>query len=78
MLNYICIKTNNDEGGKYLVAIHKGPYKNLINTYNALFGNYIPKNEVKLKECPIFELYLNDPNSVNEEELLTEIYVPVE
>jgi AraC family transcriptional regulator len=65
-------------GGKYAVVTHKGPYKNLINTYNALFGNYIPKNEVKLRDCPIFELYVNDPEKVKEEDILTEIYIPVE
>ncbi|MFA5015055.1 MAG: GyrI-like domain-containing protein [Actinomycetota bacterium] len=63
-------------GGKMAKAIHKGPYEACEATYNELF-EWIKKNNKKIIG-PIRESYLNDPREVGPEEILTEIYVPID
>ncbi len=64
-------------GGKYAVAIHKGPYSKLIDSYRWLYGQWLPTSGQEPGNVPCFEKYLNDPQSTAEEELLTEIYIPL-
>ncbi len=64
-------------GGKYAVFPYIGPYENLDEVYNAIFGNWFAKSGVELAETPILERYLNDPKETKPEDLLTEIYVPL-
>lgn len=67
------------KGGKYAVFLHKGPYSNLMNTYNAIFAEWLPNNNKRLRDLPVFEIYLNrDPSKTKPENLKTEIYVPIE
>jgi effector-binding domain-containing protein len=56
-------------------AIHKGPYEEVGVAYTRLF-EYIKNNDLKAAG-PSRSLYLNDPNEVSEEELLTEVQIPV-
>jgi AraC family transcriptional regulator len=65
-------------GGDYAVALHKGPYERLSETYAFLCGQWVPKNGYRLRTVPPFELYVNDPGSARPEDLLTEVYQPVE
>lgn len=70
---------NTIKGGKYAVFLHKGPYENLAQTYQAIFTEWIPGNNHKLRELPPFEMYLNrDPRRTKPENLKTEIYIPIE
>ena len=67
------------QGGKYAVFLHKGPYKNLMDTYSAIFAQWVPENNYKLRELPVFEMYMNrDPRRTKPENLRTEIYIPIE
>ena len=62
-------------GGPMATAVHKGPYETSESTYNELFA-WIEAHGRTITG-PIREVYLNDPAEVGEEEILTEIYVPV-
>lgn len=64
-------------GGKYAVFIHKGPYADLHKSYNDIFRNWFPGSEFELGDSDSLEIYLNDPDSVRPEELLTEICIPL-
>jgi AraC family transcriptional regulator len=64
-------------GGKYAVFIHKGPYADLHKSYNDIFRNWFPESEFELGDSEPLEIYLNDPDSVKPEELLTEICIPL-
>ena len=65
-------------GGKYAVFLHKGSYTKLVDTYNDIFSSYIKENDIRLRDVPVFEKYLNrDPRKTKEENLKTEIYIPV-
>lgn len=66
------------KGGKYAIFLHKGPYSELSDVYRAICGEWIPNNNYKVRDLPIFEVYLNDCCVTKPEDLLTEIYLPLE
>jgi effector-binding domain-containing protein len=61
---------------KVVSLIHKGPYQEVGQAYEAAFG-YISEKGLKMAG-PTRECYLNNPDEVKEDELLTEIQIPVE
>lgn len=63
--------------GKYAIFTHKGPYENLTNSYDYIFGKWIVDNQVELRSKPGYEKYLNSPDNTKPEQLLTEIHVPI-
>lgn len=63
-------------GGTTLSLIHKGPYS-LLHTAWSRIGAYAEEREFKITG-PHRELYLNDPCTVAEEELLTELQIPID
>lgn len=65
-------------GGRYAIFEHRGPYSKFNETYNAIYKKWLPESNEKLRDLPCFEKYLNDPNKVKPEKLLTEIYIPIE
>ncbi|MCP4358500.1 MAG: AraC family transcriptional regulator [Chloroflexi bacterium] len=66
-------------GGKYAIFLHKGPYENFSQTYDAIFKDWLPGSGMELRNVPTFELYLNrDPRRTKPENLKTEIHVPVQ
>ncbi len=66
------------EGGKYAAFLYKGPYENLGNVYDSIYGKYIFEFKYQLASRPGFEVYLNDPECTKPEDLMTEIYVAIE
>ncbi len=65
-------------GGAFAVVTHAGPYKRLGQTYADLFGRWLPGSGRELRSEPSLEFYLNDPESTDAEDLLTDIYAPLE
>ncbi|GAB6286673.1 MAG: hypothetical protein STSR0009_28750 [Methanoregula sp.] len=63
-------------GGKCLTLIHKGPYANLHEAWSRI-GAYAEQHNF-MSTGLHREVYLNDPNDVSDEELLTELQIPVE
>ena len=61
-------------GGRYAVALHEGPYDGLGQAY----ARRLPELGHTPADPPCLELYLNDPNSTEPEDLLTEIYIPLD
>ena len=64
-------------GGKYLCFLFKGDYKNLGSVYNYIFSNWIIKMDYNLRDEPIFEQYINNKEITPTEDLLTEIFIPI-
>lgn len=64
--------------GHYAVFLYKGPYENLQAVYDTIYGKYLPEMECTLRDEASAERYLNNPCETSPEELLTEIYIPVE
>lgn len=65
-------------GGKYAVFTHSGPYEKLSDSYRYIYGYWIPENDIKLRDVPVYEKYLNTPARVKPEKLRTEIHLPIE
>jgi AraC family transcriptional regulator len=64
-------------GGEYAVLTHRGPYQQLAETYDWLYGTWLPNSGREAADTPSFELYLNSPQEVRPAELLTEIHLPL-
>lgn len=65
-------------GGDYAVTTHVVPYKELNDTYAKLLGQWLPRSGRGLAPAPCLEIYLNDPNSTNAGDLITDVHVPLE
>jgi len=65
-------------GGKYVIATHRGPYETLSETYQKIFGTWLPQSGHRLRDTPAFEHYLNSPQNAKPQELLTLIHIPLE
>ena len=64
--------------GAYLVATHTGPYSGLAEAWNRFIGTACQTHDLSaLMESPCFEVYLNDPCTVPEDELRTDLYTPM-
>lgn len=64
-------------GGAYAVFLHRGPYEGLNQTYNAIFGRWLPASGRQLRDEPCFEVYLNAPGRTKPANLKTQIHVPL-
>ncbi len=64
------------EAGRYLRAIHTGPYRMVGGTYTRIRNFASEQNLGTFKDYSI-EFYLNDPGEVAAEELQTEVLVPL-
>lgn len=86
---YACVSTSKEikpkgqfgiqsiEGGLYAIFRHKGMYSGISDLYLSIYRYWIPNSSYELRDTISFEKYLNSPNQVSADELLTEIYVPV-
>jgi effector-binding domain-containing protein len=62
---------------KALMVMHAGPYRHLGNAWSLIMAEAKDKNLKLLKSQPPFEKYLNNPAEVDEDDLMTEIYLPI-
>ena len=62
--------------GRYLRAVHTGPYDRIQDTYERIFNGPMRYDGWTLLAQPIVEVYRNSPSEVDEDELHTDIYVP--
>jgi len=60
-----------------LKVIHAGPYRHLGNAWSVIMAEAKARKLKVLKSQIPFERYLNDPSEVDEDDLITEIYLPI-
>jgi AraC family transcriptional regulator len=65
------------DGGKYAIFRHKGSYEKFNDSYNYIYGTWMPENNIEPDDKPCFELYINSPDKTKPEKLLTDIYIPI-
>lgn len=65
-------------GGMYAVFTHQGSYARLPDLYKTIHEQWLPHSRYIQKHPLSFEVYLNTPDEVAEEELVTEIYIPID
>jgi effector-binding domain-containing protein len=66
------VKADTTPAGQVLHFTHRGPYSELPAAYGAMAAHLKTQNLVPA--LPSWEVYLNDPREVHEEQLLTDIY----
>lgn len=66
------------DGGLYAMTTHHGSYNNLNQTYAKLCGQWAPQNGYEIRSAPSLEIYLNSPEDTPEDELLTDVHIPIE
>lgn len=64
--------------GRYAVFTHKGSYATLYQTWAAIYRDWLPASGTTLSDAPPLELMLNDARITPEDQLLTEIWLPVQ
>lgn len=65
--------------GLYAIFTHKGSYGKIDELYKAITGHWLVISKYKLTPQGIsYTIFLNSPSNVAEEDLITEIYVPIE
>lgn len=64
--------------GAHAVTTHRGPYEKLHESWSALCGQWLPRSGHAMRNAPSFEIYRNDPNRTPPEQLVTDLYVPIE
>lgn len=63
---------------KYVVFSHRGSYDNLEAFYRQVISNLIQIESLNIcVSIPIMEKYLNSPADTSEEELITELWIPL-
>ena len=70
------IKCYELPAAKMAKIVHKGPYQEETVTYQKLF-DWLEENN-KAITGPMREIYINNPHVVPQEELLIEIYAPID
>jgi AraC family transcriptional regulator len=65
------------QGGEYAVAVHRGAYCDLPQTYSMVCGEWCPRSGRELRDVPCIENYLNHGRNTAARDLRTEIYVPL-
>lgn len=72
------IGTKTLAGGKYLMLRYKGPHNRLLELNGYILGEWVSKSNYKLRNSPLIERYINNYRYVEPNNLLTEIYIPIE
>jgi len=64
--------------GLYATLRHVGHYDELEEKYDYLYGTWLDTSGYRLREAPLFNHYLQDPDEVPSEQWETDICLPVE
>mgnify|MGYP002641225699 CR=1 FL=1 len=64
------------EEGNYASTIHSGPYRTVGETYTKI-QKYVRDQKLGALKNYSIEFYLNDPRKVSQEDLRTEVLVPI-
>lgn len=65
-------------GGDYVRILHKGPYDKLGETWQWIGETVFPNLGRECRPQPPFERYVNSPADTAPDDLLTEIYIPLD
>lgn len=71
------IGCKNIKGGQYAVFTHTGSYRGLNEYYKNIWFGWLPTSNYRLRQATFFEKYVTNPDQVKEEDIITEIYIPV-
>ena len=64
-------------GGDHAVLRHFGPYAELQESYDWLFGTWLPQSGREAAHAPCYEIYVNTPMDAAPQDLITDIHLPL-
>lgn len=64
-------------GGLYAKLSYTGPYADMRGAYRRFLGVWLPASGYEPDDAPLFEAYLNDPREVPQNELRTDVHLPL-
>lgn len=64
-------------GGDYLRYLHEGSFDFLEQSHDAMFCELLAHPDWRLRDAPILQEYLNDPDETPAAQLRTHIYLPI-
>ncbi len=62
---------------KYAKFLHKGSHEDSLITYDYIYSNWLTEIPLELEDKPTLEFFLNDEQDTPQDQLLTEIYIPI-
>jgi AraC family transcriptional regulator len=65
-------------GGEYAVFTHRGPYENVSQTLARFCGEWLPASGREPRSAPCLSIFRNSPENTAPEDLLTDVYMPLE
>lgn len=65
------------DGGLYVAHRLIGPYALISPTFQTLFGGWLPQSGLEPDDRPAIELYRNHPTLVMDNELITDLLIPI-
>ena len=69
--------TQTIDGGLYAIFTFKGAYNGLMSLYYNIYMFWLPESSYRLRKGISFERYVNHPTYVAEQDLITEVYIPI-
>jgi AraC family transcriptional regulator len=65
-------------GGEYAITTHRGPYEAVAQTLARLCGEWLPASGRELRSAPTFGIFRNSLPDTPDQDLLTDLYMPLE
>lgn len=65
------------KGGKFATFLYQGSYTYFPEVYNYIFNEWLLNNDYELRDEPVREKYISNPERVEEHKLKTEFYLPI-
>jgi len=70
------VKTHKPQ--KYVKFLHQGADETVVETYSAIYSQWLTKGKHEMADLPTLEFLLNHHLDPPKDQLLTEIYIPIE
>ncbi len=64
-------------GGRYAVLVHTGSYEGLPGAWGQFMSEWLPSSGETPADGPSLEIYVNDPSTTPQDELKTELCMPL-
>lgn len=72
------VGVNTIAGGQYIVFQIKGSFNQFPEAYALIYGKLLSEAGVKVLHKPVFERYLRKPQTTLPQDLVSEIWIPIE
>ncbi|WP_299227901.1 GyrI-like domain-containing protein [uncultured Psychroserpens sp.] len=65
------------KGGKFAVFLYQGSYSHFAEVYNYMFNDWLLNTDYELRDAPVREKYISNPERTEAHKLKTEFYIPI-